>query len=36
MYHKNRAKKLCVDFKIHFMDISEEELYKRLEKRNDG
>ena len=34
MYHKNKAKKLGVNFKIHFMDISKEELYRRLEKRN--
>ena len=34
MYHKKKAKKLGINFKIHFMDISKEELYKRLEKRN--
>ena len=34
MFHKNKAKKLGVNFKIHYMDVSIEELYKRLEKRN--
>jgi len=34
IHHKNKAYKLGVDFKIHYMDVSKEELYKRLEKRN--
>ena len=35
MVHKNRAKELGAGFKIHFMDVPKEELYKRLEKRNN-
>ena len=31
---RQRAKKLGVNFKIHFMDVPVKELYKRLEKRN--
>ena len=34
MYFKNKAKELGADFMIHFMDIPEDELYKRLEERN--
>ena len=35
VYFKNKAKELGADFKIHFMDLPEDELYKRLEERND-
>jgi predicted kinase len=31
---RRRAKKLGVNFKIHYMDVPIKELYKRLEKRN--
>jgi len=34
LYFKKMAKDLDVKFKIHFMDVSKDELYKRLEKRN--
>ena len=32
---RSRAKNLGVDFKIHFVDVSEEVLFERLEARND-
>jgi predicted kinase len=35
MYYKNKAKELGVNFKIHYMDVPKEELYKRLDKRNN-
>jgi len=31
---RERAKKLGADFKIHYMDVPVNELYKRMEKRN--
>ena len=31
---RKRAKKLGVNFKIHYMDVPVKDLYKRLEKRN--
>ena len=34
IHFKNKAKELGVNFKMHVMDVSEEELIKRLEKRN--
>ena len=34
IYFKNKSKELGVGFKIHFMDVPKEELYRRLEKRN--
>jgi predicted kinase len=34
IYFKNKAKELGAGFKIHYMNVPEEELYKRLEKRN--
>ena len=34
MQIKNRAKALGVNFMIHYLDVSKEELYKRLDKRN--
>ena len=34
IYFKNKAKELGINFKMHIMDVSEEELLKRLEKRN--
>jgi len=33
-HFRERAAKLGVGFKIHYMDVPEKELYKRLEKRN--
>jgi predicted kinase len=35
MHLKNKAKELGVNFKVHFMDVPKEELYKRLDKRNN-
>ena len=35
MYLRNKAKEIGVNFKIHFMDVPKEELYKRLDKRNN-
>ena len=35
MYFRNKSKELGVNFKIHFMDVSKEELFRRLEKRNN-
>ena len=34
IYFKNKSKELGVTFKIHFMDVPKDELYKRLDKRN--
>ncbi|MBV9273366.1 MAG: ATP-binding protein [Verrucomicrobia bacterium] len=34
IYFKKQAKELGVDFRIHSMDVSREELYERLDKRN--
>ncbi|MGA8658641.1 MAG: ATP-binding protein [Chthoniobacterales bacterium] len=34
MYFKKQSKELGVNFKIHFMDVPKEELYKRLDERN--
>jgi predicted kinase len=34
LYFKNKAKELEVSFIIHFMNVSTDELFKRLEKRN--
>lgn len=31
---RNRAKALGADFKLHYMDVSRTELYRRLEERN--
>ncbi|MCL2546070.1 MAG: ATP-binding protein [Oscillospiraceae bacterium] len=31
---RNRAKKLGANFKLHYMDVPYEELYRRLEQRN--
>ena len=33
-YFKSEARKFGFEFKIHYLDVSEEELFKRLEKRN--
>jgi predicted kinase len=33
-YIKNKSKELDVNLKIHYMEVSKEELYKRLEERN--
>jgi len=35
IYFKNKSRELGVTFKIHFMDVPTEELYKRLDKRNN-
>lgn len=34
IYFRNKAKELGVNFKIHFMDVPMDELYKRLADRN--
>ena len=34
MYLRDKAKELGAEFKIHFMDVPEDDLYKRLEQRN--
>ena len=34
IYFKNKSKELGLNFKVHYMDISKEELFKRLERRN--
>ena len=31
---RSRANDLCVDFKLHYMDVPYTELYRRLEERN--
>jgi predicted kinase len=33
-HFRSEAKRLGAGFKIHYMDVDEEELFKRLEKRN--
>lgn len=34
--YRNRAKELGADFKIHYMDVPHDELYRRLEMRNSN